>query len=71
MEVKMTAAEITLDQDTEVGRVVDWRRTELERAGYHAAAASELAKRNDVDLHVAVDLIRRGCPPETALQILL
>jgi hypothetical protein len=71
MDVEMTAAEITLDQDTEAGRVVDWRRAELERAGYDTPAASEIAARMDVDLHRAVDLLRRGCPPETALQILL
>lgn len=67
----MTAAEITLDQDTEAGRVVDWRRAELERAGYDMEAAAALAPRVDVDLHVAVDLLRSGCPAETALQILL
>ncbi len=67
----MTAAEITLDQDTEAGRVVDWRREELERAGYDGSSASKLAARNDVDLHFAVDLLRRGCPAETALEILL
>jgi hypothetical protein len=71
MDVEMTAAEITLDQDTEAGRVVDWRRAALERAGYDTPAASEIAARMDVDLHRAVDLLRRGCPPETALQILL
>jgi hypothetical protein len=71
MDVEMTAAEITLDQDTEAGRVVDWRRAKLERAGYDTPAASEIAARMDVDLHRAVDLLRRGCPPETALQILL
>ena len=67
----MTAAEITLDEETEAGRVVDWRRAELERAGYDGPHATEIAARVDVDLHVAVDLLRRGCPPETALQILL
>jgi hypothetical protein len=71
MEREMTAAEITLDQDTEAGRVVDWRRAELERAGYETGAAAEIAARVDVDLHYAVDLLRRGCPHETALQILL
>lgn len=67
----MTAAEITLDQNTEAGRVVDWRREELQRAGYDGASAEQLAARVDVDLHVAVDLLRQGCPPETALEILL
>jgi hypothetical protein len=71
MQREMTAAEITLDQDTEAGRVVDWRRTELERAGYDGSSASEIASRFDVDLHVAVDLLRGGCSPETALKILL
>ncbi len=67
----MTAAEITLDQDTEAGRVVDWRRAELERAGYDSEAAAKIAARVEVDLHYAVDLLHRGCPSETALQILL
>jgi hypothetical protein len=40
-------------------------------AGYDARAASELAMRQDVDLHFAVDLMARGCPAELALQILL
>lgn len=67
----MTAAEITLDHETEAVRVVDWRREALVRAGYDGSAATALAERNDVDLHVAVDLVRGGCPPETALEILL
>ena len=33
--------------------------------------ANELAMRTDVDLHAAIDLIRRGCAPELAAQILL
>ena len=40
----MTAAEITLDRDTEAERVVDWRREELERAGYDGSAAAKLAE---------------------------
>jgi hypothetical protein len=71
MQREMTAAEITLDRSTEAGRVVDWRREELQRAGYEGSSAEQLAARVDVDLHVAVDLLRRGCPAETALEILL
>ena len=67
----MTAAETTLEQDTEAERVVDWRRAELLRAGYDVGVASRIAERADVDLHVAVDLMRRGCAPEIALDILL
>jgi hypothetical protein len=66
----MTAAEIQLEE-TEAGRVVRWRAEELERAGYSAADAAELAERNDVDLHRAIGLLESGCPAELALQILL
>lgn len=67
----MTAADLTLERDTEAERVVGWRREELERAGYDRAGAKELAERSDVDLHYAVDLVRRGCSHELALKILL
>jgi hypothetical protein len=66
----MAAAELTI-VETEVERIERWRAEELERAGYEAAAASLLASRNDVDLHYAIDLLRAGCDPELALQILL
>ena len=57
--------------ETEEERVVDWREQELLRAGYPAVAARRLARRHDVDLHGAVDLIRAGCAPELAVRILL
>jgi len=66
----MAAAEL-ITQETEVERIERWRSEELERAGYEAAAASLLASRADVDLHYATDLLRNGCAPELALQILL
>lgn len=47
-----------------------WRAQELERAGFDRAAAAELAARADVDLHAAVELLQKGCPPATALSIL-
>ena len=65
----MTAAQTSTE--TEQDRIVRWRAEELERAGYEAYAASLLASRNDVDLHYAIDLLRNGCVPELALQILL
>ncbi|HET9288344.1 MAG TPA: hypothetical protein VFO26_12395 [Gaiella sp.] len=42
----------------------------LLQAGYDAEAAIVLALDRDVDLHFAVSLLERGCPPDTALQIL-
>jgi hypothetical protein len=65
----MAAAETTTE--TEQERIERWRAGELERAGYEASAASLLASRADVDLHYAIDLLRNGCSPELALQILL
>jgi hypothetical protein len=64
-----TAAQIEITSETEM--IEAWRFEALERAGYRPADAAELAARNDVDLHLAVDLIRRGCPSDLALQILL
>jgi hypothetical protein len=67
----MAAAEVVTFKELEAERVLDWRREELERAGYEIAAARTLAERTDVDLHLAVALVRDGCPPETAVRILL
>ena len=65
----MTAAEV--HELTERERIEEWRREELERAGYPSDAAGELAVRHDIDLHGAVELVERGCPPEIATRILL
>ena len=61
----MAAAETTTTE-TEQERIERWRAEELE-----STAASLLAGRADVDLHYAIDLLRNGCAPELALQILL
>ena len=52
-------------------RVLLWRAEELERGGYSPAAAGALAARRDVDLHMALELPRKGCSHNTALRILL
>jgi hypothetical protein len=67
----MSAAELDIHVETESERIERWRVQELERAGYRNGEAVELAGRPYVDLHAAVDLLRRGCPPETALRILV
>jgi hypothetical protein len=51
--------------------IVGWRFEQLVRAGYRREAATCLAERPEVDLHLAADLLAQGCPPETALRILL
>ena len=48
----------------------EWRLEQLERAGYTGARAKELAARDDVDLHVACDMLAQGCPETTAFAIL-
>jgi hypothetical protein len=48
-----------------------WRTEVLEHAGYPTELAKALALSHDVDLHQAVELIDNGCPPLTALRILL
>lgn len=51
--------------------VLRWRFEALVAAGYDAGSALILASHAEVDLHEAADLLRRGCPPETALRICL
>ena len=54
----------------ERGDVVSWRIERLLAAGYDGESALVLALDRDVDLHAAVELLERGCPVDTALQIL-
>jgi hypothetical protein len=67
----MTAAQFEQLEIPEVEAVLRWRFEELVRAGYDAGGAMILASHVEVDLHAAADLIARGCPPETALRILI
>ncbi len=53
------------------GRVVELRRASLERAGYDAEQAAELARRLDVDLQAALAPRRQGLPADVAFQIAL
>lgn len=47
-----------------------WRVDMLIEAGYPQEEAFLLAKRSDVDLHAACDLLARGCPVKLAIRIL-
>lgn len=57
--------------ETEEERVARWRLEQLQRAGYDEIAALVLSDLVHVDLHLAVDLVRQGCPSDTALRILV
>jgi hypothetical protein len=67
----MGETELQVLEDTEQQLIELWRAEELERAGYSHRAAGRLATRLDIDLHQAIRLLQRGCPPELALKILL
>jgi hypothetical protein len=43
----------------------------LRHVGYAEGQARTLALDFDADLRLAVNLLKRGCPPETALRIVL
>jgi hypothetical protein len=66
----MTTANIT-ELDFEIDRVEQWRLASLERAGYDLESAAVLAASPEVDLHLAVLLLERGCTIDLALRILL
>ena len=65
----MAAADVQFETETE--RIERWRYEALVRAGYEPTAARRLAARQDIDLHVAVEMLEQGCSPELALAILL
>ena len=69
----MATAELnieTLEASSEDARVMTWRFEQLRQAGYDDTAAADLAERADIDLHLAVELVRAGCSPALALRIL-
>jgi hypothetical protein len=70
-EPEVNAADTELIIETEFERVTRWRACELMRAGYDPQAAVELAEHPEIDLHLALELVERGCPPELASEILL
>jgi hypothetical protein len=67
----MGETELHVLEETEQMQIELWRTEELERAGYSHRAAGRLAARHDIDLHLAVRLLERGCSPDLALRILL
>jgi len=50
--------------------VTQWRIERLLDAGYSREAALLIGHETSIDLHVAVELLDRGCPMDAALQIL-
>jgi hypothetical protein len=67
----MTAAQFEGLRVDEAAEVLAWRFDALCMTGYDLDAAAVIAANVEVDLHDAVDLVMRGCPPELAARILL
>ncbi len=66
----MTAAQFEDLRIDEAAEVLAWRFDALCRSGFDLDAAAVLAANGEVDLHEAIELVRRGCPPELAVRIL-
>lgn len=63
-------AQIAESEPNERVKVESWRLHVLIEAGYPLPLAERLAH-SEADLHRAVDLVREGCLPELAAEILL
>jgi hypothetical protein len=63
-------SELVETEESEQSKVESWRLHVLMEAGYPLSLAERLAG-SDADLHEAVELLGRGCSPETAAEILL
>jgi len=67
----MTAAQFEDLRTDEAAEVLAWRFDALCRCGFDLDAAAVLAANVEVDLHRAIELVGRGCPPALAARILL
>ncbi len=67
----MTAAQFEDLRIDEAAEVLAWRFDALCRSGFDLDAAAVLAANVEIDLHQAVELVGRGCPPALAARILL
>jgi hypothetical protein len=50
-------------------KLLDWRRTQLARAGFPLPLASLIARDGRFDIHALIELAERGCDPEVATRI--
>jgi hypothetical protein len=66
----MSMSELIETEESEQAKVESWRLHVLMEAGYPLSLAERLAG-SEADLHHAVELLTRGCSPETAAEILL
>ena len=62
--------ETYLERQNEQAKVESWRLHVLIEAGFPLPLAERLAA-SEADLHACVQLVRNGCSPVTATEILL
>jgi hypothetical protein len=62
--------QITKRDQSDREKVASWRLHVLIEAGYPLPLAERMAY-SEADLHMAVELVRQGCAPKTAAEILL
>lgn len=67
----MTAAQFEQLEDEVAVEVLRWRFDVLMRSGFDMEQSATIAANVEIDLHLAADLLARGCPTDTALRILL
>jgi hypothetical protein len=60
----------TIESQSDRAKVESWRLHVLIEAGYPLPLAERVAA-SECDLHVAVELVRSGCEPPVAAEILL
>ena len=60
-----------IERGNERAKVESWRLHVLMEAGYPLPLAERIAAALEADLHEAVELVGKGCDPQTAAEILL
>ena len=66
----MPEAHVEPIEEPDRDRVTQWRIERLLEAGYSREAALLIGHDTSIDLHLAVGLLERGCPMDSALAIL-
>lgn len=64
-------AEVEVETLLEADQISLWREDRLLRVGFSVPSAMRLAAARHVDLHAALELVKQGCAPELATNILL
>jgi hypothetical protein len=67
---EITETELHVEDESERAKVEGWRLHVLIEAGFPLHLAERLAA-SEADLHTCVELVRRGCEPHIAAEILL